>query len=169
MGIEHVERFDAIAHDNGAVGCGLSHVACLRRALETSNGCVMICEDDVEFDLDRARLDALVDAFLDDRRAEALCLAYFASRSQPHDRLFRRGHAIRTTACYLVRDAVAAELAALWDRGVAGLEQGEHERPIDKLWFPLHDRHVFLVPIVRAARQASGWSDVTGRAVSYAH
>lgn len=168
LALPRVERFDAIAHEAGAVGCGLSHVACLKRALETSTGAVMICEDDVVFELDRARLDALVDAFLDDGTACAVCLAYFVSRSQPHDLLFRRGHEIRTASCYIAKDDVAAELIRIWEPGVAELAVGRG-RAIDKLWFPLQDERVFVVPILRAARQTAGWSDIERRPVTYGH
>jgi GR25 family glycosyltransferase involved in LPS biosynthesis len=43
------ERFPAIKHDNGAIGCTLSHIKCLELALERKYPYVFICEDDIEF------------------------------------------------------------------------------------------------------------------------
>ena len=69
-------RFEAIADDLGILGCTKSHAQCLRQMLERSDRCMMICEDDVRFLVSRGQLDVLVDAFLDDPRAEVACLAY---------------------------------------------------------------------------------------------
>ena len=66
LGIHQAERFDAIPSANGALGCALSHAECLRRLLAKDWDAMMVCEDDVEFLVERSHLDALVDAFLDD-------------------------------------------------------------------------------------------------------
>jgi GR25 family glycosyltransferase involved in LPS biosynthesis len=43
------ERFSAIRHPNGAIGCALSHIKCLEIALQRKYPYVFICEDDIEF------------------------------------------------------------------------------------------------------------------------
>lgn len=43
------ERFSAIKHQNGAIGCTLSHIKCLEIALERKYPYVFICEDDIQF------------------------------------------------------------------------------------------------------------------------
>ena len=43
------QRFPAIKHDKGAVGCALSHIKCLEIALERKYPYVFICEDDIQF------------------------------------------------------------------------------------------------------------------------
>jgi glycosyl transferase family 25 len=47
--IRNIERFPAIKHDKGAIGCALSHIRCLEIALERRYPYVFICEDDIEF------------------------------------------------------------------------------------------------------------------------
>lgn len=42
-------RFNAIKLENGAVGCSLSHLKCLKIALENEWDHVLICEDDITF------------------------------------------------------------------------------------------------------------------------
>ena len=43
------ERFEAIKHDNGAIGCAMSHLECLYIAKEKNWEHVFICEDDIVF------------------------------------------------------------------------------------------------------------------------
>jgi len=43
------ERFPAIGHQKGAIGCAISHIKCLEIALQRKYPYVFICEDDIEF------------------------------------------------------------------------------------------------------------------------
>jgi len=43
------ERFPAILHYDGAIGCSASHVKCLEMAIKREYDCVAICEDDITF------------------------------------------------------------------------------------------------------------------------
>lgn len=171
LGIDRVDRFDAIADANGVLGCASSHASCLRRLVDSPHDALLICEDDVVFLVDRPQLDVLVDAFLDDQAADVACLAYFAARTQPHDRLFLRGAYIRTAACYVVKARIAQELLELWERGIEELRAGADPSryACDKTWMPLQQRRTFLIPIKRAARQAAGYSDIQRRFVRYTH
>jgi len=171
LDISRVDRFDAIDHPNGALGCALSHAECVRQLLDNGWESMMVCEDDVEFLLDRGRLDVLVDAFLDDPCADVACLAYFVWRSRPHSRLFLRATSVQTTACYLVKRRVAPELFAIWEDGIEHLAKGETPRryACDRSWMRLQESRIFLVPVIRAARQRSGYSKIEGRVVAYTH
>lgn len=44
-----LERFPAIKHEKGAIGCALSHISCLEIAFERKYPYVFICEDDIQF------------------------------------------------------------------------------------------------------------------------
>jgi glycosyl transferase family 25 len=46
---EKIERFEAIENESGAVGCTLSHIQCLKLAIERDYENVMIIEDDIYF------------------------------------------------------------------------------------------------------------------------
>ena len=171
LGIE-AERFDAVAHELGTVGCALSHAACLERFAGERGGCLMVCEDDATFTVDRASLDYLVDRFVDDDAAEVACLAYGGVDLglAPHNAVFMRGFRVRTSACYLVKTWIAAELCTLWREGAAALADGGDRMryAVDMIWHPLQERRVFVVPIVRVARQREGHSDIEGRHIEKA-
>jgi hypothetical protein len=131
----------------------------------------MICEDDVEFLLGREKLDALVDAFLDDERAEAACLAYHhVSPPTRYNRLFARAPApTLTTTCYMVKRSIAADLAACFEEGAKALAEGGDRMVfgLDLMWARLQRSRTFLIPIQRAARQRDGYSDIESRFVTY--
>lgn len=171
LGIERADRFEAISDDNRALGCSISHTRCLEEMLARGWDNMLVCEDDVEFLLDRRRLDALVDAFLDDPRAEVVCLAYFVWQSRPYNRLFLRGLSVQTAACYIVKRCVASELLETWHHGIEQLRRGGSPALYiaDRSWAAIQQGHVFLVPIIRAARQRTSYSDLEGRIVTYGH
>ena len=47
--VDKVERFSAICHTDGAVGCRLSHIGCVQLAKQRGYKNVLILEDDVDF------------------------------------------------------------------------------------------------------------------------
>ena len=171
LGIEQVERFEAVSDENRALGCSISHARCLEEMLSRGWDTMLVCEDDVEFLLDRPRLDALVDAFLDDPRAEIACLAYFVWQSRPYNRFFLQGLSVQTAACYIVKRRVASELLETWHHGIEQLRRGGSPALYiaDRSWAAIQQSHVFLVPIIRAAHQRTSYSDLQGRIVTYGH
>ena len=164
-------RFEAISEKDGILGCNKSHAACLADMIERGDRCVMICEDDARFLVSRDELDVLVEAFLNDERAEVACLAYHHLHPpKPYNRLFlRAADDTRTTACYLVKSSVAQELLHLVEEGIEGLSAGGDRMlyGVDIIWASLQRSRVFLIPIKRAVRQADGYSDIEQRVVSY--
>jgi glycosyl transferase family 25 len=46
---DKIERFEAIENKNGAIGCTLSHIQCLKLAIERNYDNIMIVEDDIYF------------------------------------------------------------------------------------------------------------------------
>lgn len=169
--IDGVERFDAIPAESGALGCALSHAELARQLLRNGWESMMVCEDDVEFLVSRERLDVLVDAFLDDPDADVACLAYFVRRSRRHNRLFLRGTNVQTASCYVIKRGIVEELLWVWEEGIHHLADGgtPHRYACDRSWMPLQESRVFLVPVIRAARQRSGYSDIERRVVTYTH
>src|SRR5439155_15215849 len=103
--------------------------------------------------------------------ADVACLAYFVRRSRPHTRLFLRATSVQTASCYIVKRGVAAQLLAVWEDGIEHLTAGEtpHRYACDRSWIPLQESRVFLVPMIRGARQRGDYSDIERRRVAYTH
>jgi hypothetical protein len=167
--LANVQRFDAVAHENGSVGCALSHAACMEQMLAGGWPAMMVCEDDALFRVGRARLDALVERFLEDETAEAACLAYFHRDATPHDTLYLRTANAQTTACYVIKQSLAAEMLETSRRAAERLADGGDITvySLDQAWKKLQRTHVFLIPIVRAATQRAGYSDISREGVDY--
>jgi glycosyl transferase, family 25 len=164
------ERIEAVADENGIVGCTLSHAAMLRLMLERGWKAAMICEDDVRFLISRRELDVLVASFLADKQAEVACLAFNLLRPpKAHNSLYFRAFDTQTTACYIMKGSIAAELAELFEEGARHMRDGGDRMVygLDLIWKRLQPERVFLVPMVRAAIQEDGWSDIEKRHVSY--
>jgi glycosyl transferase family 25 len=49
MPLEKIERFEAVENKEGAIGCTLSHIQCLKKAIERNYDNIMIVEDDIYF------------------------------------------------------------------------------------------------------------------------
>jgi GR25 family glycosyltransferase involved in LPS biosynthesis len=166
--ISSARRFEGVVDPIGAVGCGRSHCALLREMIEKSWPAMMICEDDARFLVDRPRLDLLIDTFLDDPDAEVACLAFRSRKVSRHNRLFLRGMTVRTTACYILKLSIAADLLALWEDALARLtETGDGQNAVDLVWDTLQDERRFLVPIRRVVYQEAGYSDISRKFVDH--
>jgi len=168
VGVGTFERFDAIPHERGIVGCGLSHHAVVCRMVDEGWPTLMVCEEDARFVGDRRRLDMLLDAFLDDPQANVLCLAYHARAVSPYNRLFLRASASWTVACYVLKQSIAPPLLELWERGLertVAVDDPTHY--VDRIWVELQQERVFLLPIRRGAFQAPSYSDIIRREVDY--
>jgi hypothetical protein len=169
--LTNYSRFEAISDKSGILGCTKSHAECVRQMLERSDRCIMICEDDARFLVSREQLDVLVDAFLDDPRAEVACLAYrHLCPPKPHNLLFLRAPGeTHTTACYLVKSSIADDVLAVFEDGIEKLAMGGDRAfyGLDVIWARLQRSRVFLIPIKRAVYQADGYSDIEEQFVSY--
>lgn len=120
-----IERFPAIAHENGLLGCGESHLAVLQRARAEGWPNVLVLEDDflpaVGADQWQERLQQF---FADVPVYDVLLLAYNLMKANPHAaRGVEKTIEAQTTAGYLVHcrfyDTLIANLAA----GVQALDR----------------------------------------------
>lgn len=86
-----MERFAAIAHSEGLVGCALSHIACLTMAKERGYPEVMIFEDDFMWLGERA-IPKLPENY------DVCCLAWNTSNVSRYNEHWSRGITIQTTS-----------------------------------------------------------------------
>ena len=65
-----VERFSAITHENGHIGCGLSHVALVKMAKEKNMDSILIIEDDCKITKNFNKRWATIKKYLDEHKDE---------------------------------------------------------------------------------------------------
>ena len=168
LGLTNVYRYEAKPHNTPTIGCGESHVAVLQQSL-TSNGPLLVCEDDIEFLQPRDYVFQVIEAFLADRRLDVLCLAFNARDiPQPISPLLATTTNTQTTAAYVVKNRAKTLLIDSFGRGLRQLEGGDPSGAIDIAWKQLQcGRLVFTVPRVRVARQMKSYSDIEARITDY--
>ena len=159
----HPQRFAAIQNARGAIGCTMSHIACMEMAIQNNWDHVLVCEDDATI-INPGQLVHQVNHFFQRFNDSWDVLLLAGNNYQP----FRQEspEAVRvancqTTTAYLVRRPYFETLLANFKEGLRKL------KAIDQYWKLLQrrDRWYLIVPI--SMIQRSDFSDVSNRRVDY--
>ena len=150
---------------SGSIGCSLSHVLAFSEARWDEYEALLVCEDDVEFLVDKETIAAAIREFLDNPNLDVLAL-YGRARGGSHhisDRL-RIAVGLVGTVCYVVKPHMTEVIGNLFTAGVADLKQGRREGKSDILWNRLQaKKYFFASPVGSYARNREGFSDIEGR------
>jgi GR25 family glycosyltransferase involved in LPS biosynthesis len=159
----HPQRFAAIQNARGAIGCTMSHIACMETAIQNNWDHVLVCEDDATI-ISPDQLVHQVNHFFQRFNDSWDVLLLAGNNYQP----FRQesSEAVRvancqTTTAYLVRRPYFETLLANFKEGLSKL------KAIDQYWKLLQrtDRWYLIVPI--SVIQRSDFSDISKRHVDY--
>jgi len=159
------QRFAAIQNARGAIGCTMSHIACMEMAIQNKWDHILVCEDDATI-INPDQLVHQVNHFFQRFNDSWDVLLLAGNNYQP----FRQEspEAVRvsncqTTTAYLVRRPYFEMLLANFKEGLNKL------KAIDQYWKLLQrrDRWYLIVPI--SMIQRSGFSDISNRHVDYAN
>ena len=167
------ERFNAIKHWNGAIGCSMSHMRCIQIAKESGWDHVLVCEDDVLF--------TNVPLFLTQ-------LSKFMATVPDWDVVLLAGNNIppyqvvndaciqisscQTTTAYVVRAHYYDTLIDNYRAGINLLMRHPEQKinyAIDRYWFELQrrDRWFLITPL--SVVQREDYSDIEQRVTNYGH
>jgi hypothetical protein len=168
-----IERFNAIKHLNGAIGCSMSHMRCIQIAKERGWDHVLVCEDDVLF--------TNVSLFLTQ-------LSKFMATVPDWDVVLLAGNNIppyqivndaciqisscQTTTAYIVRSHYYDTLIDNYRAGIHLLMRNPTQKinyAIDRYWFKLQrrDRWFLITPL--SVVQREDYSDIEQRVTNYGH
>jgi hypothetical protein len=159
----HPQRFAAIQNARGAIGCTMSHIACMEMAIQNKWDHVLVCEDDATI-INPGQLVNQVNHFFQRFNDSWDVLLLAGNNYQP----FRQESpgAVRvancqTTTAYLVRRPYFETLLANFKEGLRKL------KAIDQHWKLLQrkNRWYLIVPI--SMIQRSDFSNVSNRHVDY--
>jgi hypothetical protein len=160
-----VTRFSAIKRSPGIVGCVMSHISILKRALEEKWGNVIILEDDANwnnFDEGYATLEKLATSEFDVILLGGSCIYY--------DQSSYRLYSGQTTTAYLVSSKYIPTLLANYEEGLQKLEAEPHMREIyslDIYWKRLQSRDNWYVIMPCLLYQLPSYSDIENKFVDY--
>jgi GR25 family glycosyltransferase involved in LPS biosynthesis len=163
------QRFSAIKHSNGGVGCMKSHIRCLEMAIEQELPYVVIMEDDCEFLINKEKVKLYIDEFL---KTDSPCFIFGGTfvKSEAYNDIFQRGKYVKSTTCYIVKNYYIKTLLDLWKKYVILLENtGKYnEYACDIIWTQLQEKDIWLIPNnIRAIQQKPGYSDIEKKFVDY--
>jgi glycosyl transferase family 25 len=160
-----VSRFPAIKHSPGIVGCVMSHISILKRAIDEKWRNVLILEDDANwnnFDEGYAKLEKLATSDFD----VILLGGSFIYYDQSSYRLYSG----QTTTAYLVSSKYIPTLLANYEEGLKKLQAEPRMREIyslDIYWKRLQSRDNWYVIMPCLLYQVPSYSDIEGVFVDY--
>lgn len=172
IGVEP-QRFSAIRNADGAIGCSMSHVACLELAIRNNWDHVLICEDDATI-TNPGQLVNQVNNFLKRFGEDSWDVLLLAGNNyqpfrQESPECVRVGNC-QTATCYLVRRPYFKRLLANFKEGLQNLMANPSKQPyyaVDQYWKRLQrtDRWYLIVPI--SVIQRPDYSDISNQHVNY--
>lgn len=159
-----IQRFSAIRHSNGAIGCTKSHIAVLEMAKAAGWANVLIVEDDLvwqNYDIAAPRFDAMLQSPYD-------VIVLGGSYVRCHSGTGRL-HSCQTTTGYIVDAHYYDTLLANFKEGLREFEAGGPyaKFALDQYWKRLQpvDNWYIVQPLF--CMQRAGYSDIEKRVVDY--
>lgn len=171
-----IERFSAIRHYNGALGCSLSHLEVARKAKASRARYYMVFEDDFQFLISKEEFRELLEALFSPSSSslpsqlqsqaspvdfKIVMLAYNALNRATFSSILDRTTNAQTTAGFIVNCTYVDELIACWSNGINKfIETGEHWNwACDQCWKVLQKEKWFITA-TRVGKQKPAISDI---------
>jgi GR25 family glycosyltransferase involved in LPS biosynthesis len=157
------EIFKAIKNNNGALGCTLSHIECLKMAKNNNFDYCMICEDDAEFYIYKKQIDFYVNEFIANKNFKVLNLICNVEKNNisKYNDIFNTSNKILTTTCYVVKKEY-------YDNLIYNFEYSRDNLiPLDVTWQELQKKDIFVFPNFNCGNQFKSYSDIQKKHVNY--
>jgi glycosyl transferase family 25 len=164
------ERFEAIEHQNGLYGCGLSHLAVLKMARDNGWRNVLILEDDIVFNVSSQSFENQIERlFVEGPDFDVCMLDINLQRSKPaeHDWLIRVLYA-HCAGAYIVQRHYYQALIDLYEWSLPLLLQtGMHwVYANDAVWERLQEMDRWITFREQICKQIGGYSDTKNMVVT---
>jgi glycosyl transferase family 25 len=160
------ERFSAIPHNSGIVGCTQSHLAVLKLAKSRGYRNVLIFEDDFTFIVKKQAFDSYIeDFFKGNIPFDVLMLAYNINEGRietvSNNLIVNRILSASTASGYLVSKHYLDTLIELYEWAIPLLESTQHHwlYANDRAWSSLQLRDIWYALPEKIGKQRAGWSD----------
>ena len=163
------ERMNAIEHENGAIGCTMSHIYCLEYAIKHKWPQVCICEDDILF-TNPSLFTAHLTTFLK-KQTKWDVLLLGANLAPPFIRTTEycmQVYNAQTTTGYIVKQHYYETLLANFKTGLSKfLETNNKQYAIDIYWKQLQHKGKWVVLTPLTVVQKSGYSNIENKYCDY--
>ena len=162
-----VERFSAIKHEKGIIGCGESHLIVLKNARDLKLESVTIFEDDFQFLISPEEYSHILSNLPDNY--DVVMLSYNLRQTEPFNHLFGKAIAAQTTSGYIVHSRFYDKLISNWEEGLVLLKQhhpyeyGKYE--LDGYWKLLQPKSNWYYSLKRVGVQRPSFSNIDNKDV----
>ena len=164
------ERFSAIEHKRGMIGCGMSHLAVLKQAKAKGYNNILVLEDDFHFIVDKSVFEKELDSFFDlNIPYDVLMLSYNHLKHEQYNTVMSRAINVQTASGYIVHSRFYDSLIRVWEAGLQNLiETGnEPKYSVDQCWKTLQPSSQWFLLNTRIGVQRESYSDIEHRVVDY--
>lgn len=167
------ERFNAIKNENGAIGCSMSHLSCIKLAKARNWDHVLVCEDDILFTNVPLFLKQLNKFLATVSNWDVVLLA--GNNIPPfqviNDACIRISNC-QTTTAYIVRRHYYDKLIYNYREGINLLMRNPTHKihyAIDRYWFQLQRQGKWFLITPLSVVQREDYSDIEERVTNYSH
>ena len=162
LSIPH-ERLSASSHAVGAIGCTLSHIRALQRALELDVDVLWVLEDD--FVILNPNMQAIVESAPD----FDVFLGGFNGHCTHYQGQYARVHNSQTTSCYIVKKRFIPTLLQTFQESLECFQKdvNPHKYALDMYWKRLQPKSLWLTTPNRLGKQRKSYSDIEKRVTDY--
>lgn len=171
------ERFNAIKHSVGIIGCGWSHMNVVMQAKERDLDYVVVLEDDAEF-LNKDFINNQIENILKSELEYDVLLLAGNIRDpiiknediEGLNNIYQVKHSWAAT-CYLVRKHYYDTLIDNFKEGLELMTKTGDRRTYacDSWWINLQKKDKWLIILPRTITQRSDYSDIEKKHVDYKH
>ncbi len=169
---EKIERFEAVEHEKGKLGCALSHFEVLKKFRDSTDKVWCIFEDDHYFTQPKEVCDEYIKDFLENENFDVFLGCTARLRGNPViGGKFTRAYKSNSTSFYIVKKNVAEALLASHKQSIRTLKVNIKSRKsgiaIDVMWFNLMNIFFFVAPNKILGSQLEGYSDILNKNKNY--
>jgi GR25 family glycosyltransferase involved in LPS biosynthesis len=163
-----VERFSAIKHKIGGIGCTESHLNVLKKARDLKLEYVTIFEDDFQFLISREEYDQIISNL--PSNYDVVMLSYNLIQSEPYNDMFGKVIEVQTASGYIVHSRFYEKLIRCLEEGLNlfKLHPSNHHNHInDQYWKSLQPCSNWYYSVKRVGKQRPGFSNLFNGVVDY--
>ena len=166
------ERFNAIEHECGIVGCGFSHLAVLKIAKEKNYKNILILEDDFTFIVTKEEFEMELNRFFNNVSEYDVCMiSCNVKEKETIDKLPFIDRIIfgQTASGYIVNNHYFDKLIELYEYNIPLLEKTREHWTYanDIVWKQLQEKDKWFFINKRIGKQRAGYSDNNERYCDY--
>jgi len=165
-----LNRFNAIKHEKGYIGCTLSHIKCLELAIERGLKYIFICEDDITFTKPEVFKKALCTFNKKVKDWDVLLISGFVKK--PYEKTSSYCLKVRncqTATGYVVKKHYYETLLENFKNGLKGLKEDKPQETyaIDQYWKQLQRTGNWYILYPLTVIQYPNFSDINNRVRDY--